>query len=589
MPALPNLLATRFGRLVAFFALYMTEGLPLGFAATAVATQLTREGVGSAEVGAFIASQYVPWAFKWAFGPIVDVFSWERFGRRRSWILITQVLMALTLLSTVLLKLPEQLWLFTAILLVHNTFGATQDVAIDALACNTLKPEERGLANGVMFAGANVGMLLGGGGVLFLADQIGFQSTFFFVAGAIFSVTLLTLFCMREAAEPRAAVVGSKLVAAGREMHTFAINAFRSFLGSRGALAGLFFSLLPAGAISMGIIIVREVGVGIGMTDTELAKINATSSAVGAGFCVFGGYLSDRFGRRRMLSLFILLMSLPVLYFAMELQRVGWIMPTPAGEPRPEAPPGLGMALWIAALSYSAFQGLMYGTRSAIMMDVTNPIVAGTQFTAYMALANLAIAFSSTWQTIAIGIFGYPKTMLIDAILGCVCVALIPLLRKPRTAAGGDAFMDGGAPVRAKWLAVVLGVLCLSYLPAHLFPETLGKAAPIVGTLHTLVFVGSAVFLLAGGAVISPSARVLARVGACIAPLLLAMHGRYYTTDIAQWAVGPERADALADALRMAFLVPPVLGAAVLLALAFRPWRELRSELTPEPTVVAAQ
>ena len=583
MRSLPNLLSSRLGRLFAFFALYMTEGLPLGFAATAVATQLTREGVGSAEVGAFIASQYVPWAFKWAFGPIVDVFSWNRFGRRRSWILITQILMALTLLSTVLLKLPEQLWLFTAILLVHNTFGATQDVAIDALACNTLKPEERGLANGVMFAGANVGMLLGGGGVLFLADQIGFQSTFFFVAGTIFSVTLLTLFFMREADDPRAAVVGSRLVAAGREMHAFAINAFRSFLGSRGAFAGLFFSLLPAGAIAMGMIIVREVGIGIGMTDTELAKINTVSSAVAAAFCVFGGYLSDRLGRRRMLSIFILMMSAPGIWLAFVLQSEGWIMPLPPGEPRPEAPAFLVTALWIAGVSYSAFQGLMYGTRSAIMMDVTNPIVAGTQFTAYMALANLAIAFSSTWQGIAIGILGYPKTLLLDAAIGCICVALIPLLRKPRSESAQEAFMDGGAPIRARWLALALGLLCLTYLPAHLFPETLGKAVPIVGTLHTLIFVSSAVFLLAGGAVISPSARVLSRAGACVAPLLLVMYARYYAADIAQWAVGPERADAVTAVLRGAFLIPPVLGALVLVALAGRPWRELRAGSAAEP------
>ena len=43
------------------------------------------------------------------------------------------LVLALTLMSTVVLKLPEQLALFTAILLVHNTFGAMQDVAIDAL------------------------------------------------------------------------------------------------------------------------------------------------------------------------------------------------------------------------------------------------------------------------------------------------------------------------------------------------------------------------------------------------------------------------------------------------------------------------
>src|SRR5512139_932309 len=121
---LPNLPATPRARPTAFFSLYVPEGLPLGFTATAVATQLRRQDVGPAEIGAFVGSFYLPWAFKWAFGPFIDVFASERLGRRRGWIIVTQVLMAATLLSTVLLKLPEQLWLFTVILLVHNTFGA---------------------------------------------------------------------------------------------------------------------------------------------------------------------------------------------------------------------------------------------------------------------------------------------------------------------------------------------------------------------------------------------------------------------------------------------------------------------------------
>src|SRR5262249_6792483 len=166
---LPNLLATRRGRLAAFFFLYVTEGIPLGFAVTAVATQLRRQDVGPAEVGAFVASFYLPWAFKWAFGPLIDVFVSDRLAPRPGLVLVTQVLMAFTLLSTVGLKLPEQLALFTAVLLVHNTFGAMQDVAIDALAVSTLAETERGLANGLMFAGAVIGQAVGGSGVLLLS------------------------------------------------------------------------------------------------------------------------------------------------------------------------------------------------------------------------------------------------------------------------------------------------------------------------------------------------------------------------------------------------------------------------------------
>ena len=85
----------------------------------------------------------------------------------------------------------SHLWLFTVIILIHNVFSATQDVAIDALAVNVLRAEERGLANGLMFGGNYVGIALGGSGVLLLTPLIGFRTTFLLVAGAIALVNSL--------------------------------------------------------------------------------------------------------------------------------------------------------------------------------------------------------------------------------------------------------------------------------------------------------------------------------------------------------------------------------------------------------------
>ncbi len=96
--ALPDLLATRKGRLTAFFLLYVTEGIPLGFTATAIAAQMRRQGLGPAAIGAFVGSLYLPWAFKWAVGPFVDTISSDRFGRRRTWIFLMQIGMIATLL-----------------------------------------------------------------------------------------------------------------------------------------------------------------------------------------------------------------------------------------------------------------------------------------------------------------------------------------------------------------------------------------------------------------------------------------------------------------------------------------------------------
>lgn len=579
---LPNLLKTTKGRLAAFFFLYMTEGIPLGFAATAVATQLRRQDVGPAEIGAFVASFYLPWAFKWAFGPIVDVFASERLGRRRGWIIGTQILMAATLLSTVMLRLPEQLWLFTVILLVHNTFGAMQDVAIDALACGTLQEHERGTANGMMFAGASIGQLIGGSGVLFLMGYTGFQPTFFFVAGCILAVTVLVVLPMREDPGPaRAAVIGSRMRAAGREMHDFAISAFRSFLGTRGAFSGLMLALLPPGAMCLGLALQSNLAVELGLNNDQVAALGAWSMIVAALSMVAGGYLSDRFGRRRMLFIYIACMGLPVLYLMSMLSQYGWVMPVSPNAPnRPEVPAALVTALWIATLVYNVFNGLMYGTRSAICMDVTNPRVAATQFTAYMALMNLTISYSAAWQGIAIEAWGYPRTMLVDVLFGLACLAIIPFMARKT----GESFADDAAPARARAVAGILGVMCLAWLPYHAWQEVLGAAQPIAGTVFTLTFVGSALFLLAGRAVLGDAGRALTRIGAWIAPLLLAMYARYYIDAIAgrfSFLVSAEQFKIAAEFVL--FGIPFVAGA-VLLLLAVRPWQELR----PQPSAEAA-
>src|SRR6185503_3142280 len=109
---MPDLLASRKGRLTAFFFLYLTEGIPLGFTATAIATQMRRQGVGPGEIGAFVGSLYLPWAFKWAIGPFVDVLSSDRFGRRRMWIVLAQVMMVLALMAAYPVAFTTQLKLF---------------------------------------------------------------------------------------------------------------------------------------------------------------------------------------------------------------------------------------------------------------------------------------------------------------------------------------------------------------------------------------------------------------------------------------------------------------------------------------------
>jgi len=436
MPLLPaDPLGTRRSRLASFFFLYVSEGLPSGFAVTAVATQMRRLGVGPAEIGGYVALLYLPWAFKWAVGPLVDTVTSARFGRRRTWIVAMQLLMVVTLLVAMSIDMATRLALFTAVLVAHNAFAATQDVAIDALACEVLPPEERGTVNGFMFGGQAVGTALGGGGALALTAFLPFPSTFLVVASAVAAIGVFVSWRLRETQAVGAALAGAGggIAAAFSRMRAFVADAWRAFTGSKAASAAVLLALLPMGTMGLGLALQSNLAVALGMDDTAVGRVAMASQLTGAVGCIVGGWLSDRWGRRVSTAIFIALMAIPNVALALALRETGIMA---AAVP----------AFAAACLAYQFAQGLMYGAATALYMDVTNPAVAATQFTAYMALCNLASSYSAWWQGHAIERFGYPATLGLDVAVGFLCLLVLPFVAPPRALARGFAPPSGPGP-----------------------------------------------------------------------------------------------------------------------------------------------
>lgn len=440
----PDLLASRRGRLAAFFLMYITEGIPLGFAAVTIATQMRRQGLSAAAIGAFTAAIYLPWAFKWLVGPIVDVFSSDRFGRRRAWIIAMQLGMVASLFVLQAVGLGADLATLTALIIVHNIFAATQDVAIDALAVSTLKADERGMAGGLTFAGAYLGQIVGGACALFLVKHIGFSNTYFFVAGAILCVTIFVVLPLREPVLPRMGATGSGLQRIGTELGLFVRQVWGAFTESRASLVGLAFALLPAGAMALGLALSQTLAVDLGFDDDQVASLSLWTTVCQAAGCVIGGWLSDRLGRRRALAWFIFAMTPLTLWLSWTLWHVGWIHPVDPAQRAGILVPALAVTVfWVTSLGFCLANGMMYGARAALFMDVSNARVAATQFTAYMALLNLSIAYSARWQGWAVDRYGYPLTLLADAFIGLLCLLFLAAMGNIRsTPSGRAAAMD---------------------------------------------------------------------------------------------------------------------------------------------------
>ena len=390
------------------------------------------QGVGPTEIGIFIGTLYLPWTWKFVMGPVVDLVYSNRLGPRRGWILLTQVAMSFMLLSTMWVDFTAELKLFTALIFVVNTFGASQDVAIDALACGVLEEHERGLANGLMFGGAYVGQALGGAGVLYLSNVMDFKHTFIVVAGLILTVTVFVTLPMRDPPKgrvPSASGARGRLRAIMSEILQYANRAIRAILGSRATVFAGIFALLPTGAYALSSTLQVNLAVELGLSESAIATLALCSTITSAVCCVIGGLLSDRLGRRRMLAIYITAASTVGLAFATLMKSEGWIMPIdPTAEDRPIAPPVLVVGFWAACLAFAVFHGLLYGTRTALFMDVCNPAVAATQFTAYMSLLNVVIWYTATWQGFAIEKWGYPTTLTIDACAGILCLGTLPFI-----------------------------------------------------------------------------------------------------------------------------------------------------------------
>ena len=138
----------------------------------------------------------------------------------------------------------------------------------------------------------------------------------------------------------------------------------------------------------------------------------------------------------------------------------------------------------------------------------------------------------------------------------------------------GAGYTDVRGPKRARGLAVGLGFLCLAWLPYSYFSDMFGAAKPIMGTLFTVIFIGSALFLLAGKAVLGAVGGWPARVGAWVAPLLILMYARYFVDKIVGW-VGT---NAWTGTAHMVFVAVPAVAGVLLLMLGRQSWQQMLAE-----------
>jgi MFS family permease len=178
---------------------YVVQGLPFGFQATALPVYLTASGLSLTSVG-FAGALSAPWLLKPLWAPLVDRYASDRFGRRRSWIVPLQAALASTCLAAAFVP-TEALALLLVLIGLTNLFAATMDIAVDGLAVDLLDVEELGWGNIAQVVGYKIGMLIGGGILVWASRWIGWSGLFLVITGIITTALLITLAWREPSAE----------------------------------------------------------------------------------------------------------------------------------------------------------------------------------------------------------------------------------------------------------------------------------------------------------------------------------------------------------------------------------------------------
>ncbi len=185
------------------------SGMPLLLTGSVLQAWLKDGGVDLTSIGLF-ALVGLPYTLKFLWSPLFDRYSLPFLGRRRGWLALMQVCLALALFALGMSSpSPENLLGVSLAALLVAFFSASQDIVVDAYRRESLADIELGLGSAMYVNGYRIGMLLAGGGGLILADWLSFGQMYQMLAlvmGLSILVTLLASEPPLPAGRPRSLV-----------------------------------------------------------------------------------------------------------------------------------------------------------------------------------------------------------------------------------------------------------------------------------------------------------------------------------------------------------------------------------------------
>ncbi len=375
-----------------------SSGLPLYILIALLPAWLRSEGVDLKVIGLFALIQ-LPFTWKFLWAPLFDRYS-PPMGRRRGWLIISQLALLLSIPAFGVLYPKIDLWTIAYLATVIAFFSASQDIVLDAYRRELLLDSELGIGNAIHVNAYKIAGLIPGSLSLILADHLPWNSVFLITALFMLPGIIMTILVK----EPTLQNGSPKTLKAAvtEPFHEF-IN--RKGIKSAGLiLAFIFFYKLGD---SMATALATPFYLDMGFSKTEIGLIAKNAGlwpSVAGG--LLGGIWMINLGINRALWLFGMVQMLAILGFAW-LAMIGHSLP------------------WLAIVIGIEALGVGLGTAAfvAFIAHTTHPLYTATQFALFTSLAAVPRTFANATTGYLIDGFGWRNFFLF-----CFVIALPGML-----------------------------------------------------------------------------------------------------------------------------------------------------------------
>jgi MFS transporter, PAT family, beta-lactamase induction signal transducer AmpG len=292
-------------RVLSLLGLGFSSGLPLALIGTTLQAWMTTENVDLRVIGIF-SLVGLPYTLKVFWAPIMDRFTPPWLGRRRGWITVTQILLAISILALGLSSPGAMPWVVASLALIIAFCSASQDIVVDAYRADVLHEQELGAGAATTVVGYRLALIVSGAFALILSDYIPWRMVYLIMAALMLANILFTFL----APEPSERVIPPKT------LKDAVWEPLISYFHRSGAIEMLIFVMVYKLSDAIAGAMTTPFLLDLGFSRTDVGAVNKAfgllSTILGT---LAGGSVIAKIGINRSLWIFAFLQAFPHLAF----------------------------------------------------------------------------------------------------------------------------------------------------------------------------------------------------------------------------------------------------------------------------------